>query len=66
MTSRIVVFGGNGFVGTRIVAYALSQGINVISVSRSGAPQKLPTVPLPKDNAKVTWLKGDLAKLSGK
>lgn len=33
---RLVVIGGTGFVGTRVVRAALAQGLRVASVSRSG------------------------------
>ena len=36
MARRLVVVGGTGFVGTRVVRAALSQGLRVASVSRSG------------------------------
>ena len=35
---RLLVIGGNGFVGTRVVKTALAQGMRVASLSRSGAP----------------------------
>ena len=35
---RLVVFGGNGWVGSAIITAALSRGASVTSVSRSGAP----------------------------
>ena len=34
--AKLVVVGGTGFVGTRVVRAALSQGLRVASVSRSG------------------------------
>ncbi|XP_073049941.1 uncharacterized protein At1g32220, chloroplastic-like isoform X1 [Primulina eburnea] len=37
-TEKIVVLGGSGFVGTAICRAAISKGIEVISVSRSGRP----------------------------
>lgn len=55
----IVVFGGNGFVGTRVCAQAVVQGLPVTSVSRSG------TVPVHLQAQaggwaeKVKWEKGD-------
>ena len=36
MRRSLVVFGGNGFVGTRVCALASKQGLPVVSVSRSG------------------------------
>ncbi|KAL2348902.1 hypothetical protein Fmac_002902 [Flemingia macrophylla] len=37
-SERIVVLGGNGFVGSAICKAAVSRGIEVISLSRSGRP----------------------------
>jgi len=34
----IVVFGGNGFVGSHVCKNALEEGYNVISISRQGQP----------------------------
>ncbi|XP_051114596.1 uncharacterized protein At1g32220, chloroplastic [Andrographis paniculata] len=52
---RIVVLGGNGFVGSAICKAAVSKGIEVISLSRSGRPSY-------SDSwvDQVTWLKGDV------
>lgn len=36
----LVVFGGNGFVGSRVCQEALKTGLAVISVNRSGAPKQ--------------------------
>ena len=36
---KLVVFGGNGFVGTRVCEEALNTGLAVVSISRSGAPK---------------------------
>ncbi|KAI4328028.1 hypothetical protein L6164_020425 [Bauhinia variegata] len=54
-SERVVVLGGSGFVGSAICKAAVSKGIEVISVSRSGRP----TYP----NAwvdQVTWISGDV------
>ncbi|XVF52303.1 hypothetical protein PTKIN_Ptkin05aG0008000 [Pterospermum kingtungense] len=37
-SEKVVVLGGNGFVGSAICKAAVSQGIEVISLSRSGRP----------------------------
>ena len=37
---RLVVFGGTGFVGTRVVKAALAAGLRVTAVSRSGKPAR--------------------------
>lgn len=34
--SKLVVFGGNGFVGSRVCEAGVRQGLNVVSISRSG------------------------------
>ncbi|EPS65675.1 hypothetical protein M569_09100, partial [Genlisea aurea] len=52
-TERIVVLGGSGFVGSAICKAAVSKGIDVVSLSRSGRPSG-------SDSwlDQVTWLKG--------
>lgn len=40
MKRSLMVFGGNGLLGTSICKFAVSQGVEVISVSRSGFPKK--------------------------
>ena len=32
----VLVFGGNGFVGSRVCEQGVNMGLNVVSVSRSG------------------------------
>lgn len=54
MEKSILVFGGNGFVGSAICKYALSKGIKVLAVSRSGKPKR----PEPWQSA-VEYIKGD-------
>lgn len=52
---RIVVLGGNGFVGSAICKAAVSKGIEVISLSRSGRP------PISDSWVdQVTWKSGDV------
>ncbi|KAI0491363.1 hypothetical protein KFK09_025623 [Dendrobium nobile] len=54
-TERIVVLGGTGFVGTAICKAAVSKGIEVVSVSRSGRPSSSdPWID------QVTWTAGDV------
>lgn len=53
-TPQVIVFGGNGYVGSRVVQAALSRGASVVSVNRSGQP---------KDSSeswvsKVKWVAG--------
>jgi len=55
---RIVLFGGNGFVGQAMVEAALRQGIDVVSINRSGAPKHFkPPAFAP---GKVEWKSGDI------
>ena len=55
----IVIYGGNGFVGTMICELAATRGISCISVSRRGvAPAHLDTSKNPW-LANVCWLQGD-------
>eukprot|EP00126_Sphaerothecum_destruens_P009884 Sdes_comp20620_c1_seq1m15692 len=53
-TIKVVVFGGNGFLGSQICRNLLRKEVDVISISRSGRPpSRLPWC------EKVTWLKGN-------
>ncbi|KAG9131592.1 hypothetical protein Leryth_015147 [Lithospermum erythrorhizon] len=52
---RIVVLGGNGFVGSAICKAAVSKGIEVISVNRSGRPSYSDPW-----TDQVTWIPGDV------
>lgn len=36
---KLLVFGGSGFVGTRVCEEALKTGLAVVSVNRSGPPK---------------------------
>ena len=38
---KIVVFGGNGYVGSRVCQQGLAMGAAVVSVNRSGRPRNL-------------------------
>ncbi|XP_024030500.1 uncharacterized protein At1g32220, chloroplastic isoform X2 [Morus notabilis] len=58
-TERIVVLGGSGFVGSAICKAAVSKGIEVVSVSRSGRP----TYPGSWVD-QVTWIPGDVFYLN--
>ncbi|EFN59967.1 hypothetical protein CHLNCDRAFT_133074 [Chlorella variabilis] len=40
-TPRIVVFGGSGFVGSRVCQQGLAMGAAVVSINRSGRPRNL-------------------------
>ncbi|XP_071724028.1 uncharacterized protein At1g32220, chloroplastic-like [Rutidosis leptorrhynchoides] len=54
-SERLVVLGGNGFVGSSICKVAVSKGIEVVSLSRSGRPAY-------SDSwvDQVTWVSGDV------
>ncbi|RID45915.1 hypothetical protein BRARA_I02609 [Brassica rapa] len=58
-SERVVVLGGNGFVGSAICKEAISKGIEVVSVSRSGRPSL-------QDSwlDQVTWVTGDVFYLN--
>eukprot|EP00210_Caulerpa_lentillifera_P006855 g6552.t1 len=53
--AKVVVFGGNGFVGSRVCEIALGMGLQVISINRSGRPSWL------KQSWAdgVEWIQGD-------
>ena len=53
---KIVVFGGNGYVGQSVVRAALKLGFDVTSIARSGEPRS----GVDADMEGVTWAKGDL------
>lgn len=59
---RVVVFGGSGFVGSKVCQQAIEMGVNVTSISRSGRPRHL-------DDAKwadeVEWIRSDGTKSDG-
>lgn len=54
-TERVVVLGGSGFVGSAICKAAVSKGIEVISLSRSGRPSYSSSWV-----DQVTWMTGDV------
>ena len=58
----IVVFGGNGYIGSRVCQSGLLKGFNVISISRRGKPPKWirdPTKPKNEWINQVFWCSGD-------
>ncbi|CAA7026636.1 unnamed protein product [Microthlaspi erraticum] len=58
-SERVVVLGGNGFVGSAICKAAINNGIEVVSVSRSGRPNfQDPWLD------QVTWVTGDVFYLN--
>lgn len=54
-TERIVVLGGTGFVGSAICKAAVSKGMEVVSLSRSGRPKYSESW-----IDQVTWIPGDV------
>ncbi|XP_031125058.1 uncharacterized protein At1g32220, chloroplastic isoform X2 [Ipomoea triloba] len=54
-SERIVVLGGSGFVGSAICKAAVSKGVEVISLSRSGRPSYSESWV-----DQVTWVSGDV------
>jgi len=56
---RILVVGGNGFIGSAVCKAALKQGIQVTSVSSSGLPFRTAKGHSPSWTANVEWQKGD-------
>ncbi|KAI1353142.1 NAD(P)-binding protein [Xylaria sp. FL0043] len=62
---RLVVCGGNGFLGSRICKYAVQRGWDVTSISRSGAPKWdaiTSSATPPSWSHKVTWERGDILR----
>ncbi|KAF7338249.1 adenylate kinase [Mycena venus] len=57
--SRLVVVGGNGFIGSAVCKSALAHGLQVTSVSSSGRPYQTPKGHTPAWTAKVDWQTGD-------
>ncbi|KFK44975.1 hypothetical protein AALP_AA1G327800 [Arabis alpina] len=58
-SERVVVLGGNGFVGSAICKAAITKGIEVVSVSRSGRPNFQGSW-----LDQVTWVTGDVFYLN--
>jgi uncharacterized protein YbjT (DUF2867 family) len=59
---KVLVYGGSGYVGSRVLELASKSGAHCISVSRSGcAPAHLKAAK-PSWLAEVSWLAGDAAK----
>ncbi|GAB1320449.1 hypothetical protein MFIFM68171_10659 [Madurella fahalii] len=62
-TKRIIVFGGNGFLGSRICRAAVARNWDVTSVSRSGEPHwssVTSSASPPSWSHKVAWERGDI------
>ncbi|KAF3063800.1 hypothetical protein GL218_01444 [Daldinia childiae] len=62
---KLIVCGGNGFVGSRICKYAVARGWDVTSISRSGEP-RWDTITAsdkpPQWARKVTWERADIMR----
>ncbi|GMH32655.1 hypothetical protein BSKO_00489 [Bryopsis sp. KO-2023] len=52
---KLVVFGGNGFVGSRVCEAGVNKGLAVVSVNRSGRPSWLKS----SWGDQVEWVEGD-------
>lgn len=55
MAARIIVTGGNGFIGMQVCRIAVAQGLHVVSVARRGKP----ALDAPWIN-NVQWIAGDV------
>ncbi|KAI0006142.1 NAD-P-binding protein [Russula compacta] len=56
---KVLVVGGNGFIGSAVCQAALRHGYRVTSISSSGRPFQTPKGHMPTWTAKVEWLKAD-------
>ncbi|KAI1333774.1 hypothetical protein F5Y15DRAFT_421485 [Xylariaceae sp. FL0016] len=62
---KLVVCGGNGFLGSRICKYAIQRGWDVTSISRSGEPKwdaVTSSATPPPWAHKVSWERGDILR----
>nr|WP_243465371.1 NAD-dependent epimerase/dehydratase family protein [Oenococcus oeni] len=53
---KIVVFGGSGFIGQKLLEILVERGHDIISVSRHGRPDSLTE----KWADKITWVSSDI------
>jgi nucleoside-diphosphate-sugar epimerase len=56
---RILVVGGNGFIGSAVCKAALGKGFEVTSISSSGRPYTTPKGHSPAWTSQVDWQRGD-------
>ncbi|KDR81659.1 hypothetical protein GALMADRAFT_221525 [Galerina marginata CBS 339.88] len=56
---KVLVVGGNGFIGSAVCKAALARGIQVTSVSSSGRPYRTAKGHAPAWTANVNWQQGD-------
>lgn len=59
LAQKILVVGGNGFVGSAVCKMALARGMEVTSISSSGKPYKTPQGHTPAWVERVEWRKAD-------
>lgn len=59
LLQRILVVGGNGFVGSAVCRAALARGMQVTSISSSGKPYTTPKGHTPAWTSKVDWQRGN-------
>ncbi|KAF8447725.1 NAD(P)-binding protein [Boletus edulis BED1] len=59
LAQKILIVGGNGFIGSAVCKAALARGIQVTSISSSGKPYKTPKGHTPAWVANVDWRKAD-------
>mmetsp|Transcript_28096 Transcript_28096/g.47497 ORF Transcript_28096/g.47497 Transcript_28096/m.47497 type:complete len:260 (+) Transcript_28096:79-858(+) len=64
LPKKIIVFGGNGYIGQNVANRALSLGLEVTSISRSGPPTHPIDGYAPGWVNQVTWEKGDVLDFS--
>ena len=62
---RVVVFGGSGFVGSKVCQHAIDMGVNVTSISRSGRPSFLSNSAGGSWADGVEWVRSDGTKDDG-
>lgn len=56
---KVIVVGGNGFIGSAVCRAALRHGFQVTSISSSGRPFQTPKGHTPTWTEKVEWLRAD-------
>ncbi|KAH9996798.1 hypothetical protein BJV77DRAFT_128704 [Russula vinacea] len=56
---KVLVVGGNGFIGSAVCRAALRLGYRVTSISSSGRPFQTPRGHTPTWTEKVEWLRAD-------
>ncbi|KAI6005631.1 hypothetical protein EDD15DRAFT_2384340 [Pisolithus albus] len=59
IVQKILVVGGNGFIGSAVCRTALARGMQVTSISSSGRPYRTPKGHTPAWVSKVEWKKAD-------